>query len=133
MIITDPRGYSIQPEDINTSQRFWDAFDHLETEVSAWWIVRLLQERGCGWVPFTREEIQTLYSSRYKDRFSFNRLIEAEMVPPDLARAFAGHHDPLVPVGGGWVVCDDNGVHRVTQEFVDRCYKSSPKKKAEAV
>lgn len=48
------------------------------------------------------------------------------MVPPSLVRAFAGHYDPLVPVGGGWIVQDSGKKYHVTADFVLRCQKSSP-------
>ena len=115
----------VQPKDINASQHLWDAFDHMETEVSAGYIVRLCQEGG-EWVPFTREEIEEFYGRSGHHGFCFNRLVEPEMVPTSLARAFAGYHDAPVPKGGGWVVLGGDGKYRVTEEFIQRCFKSSP-------
>lgn len=49
------------PSDINTKQHFWNAFDHSETEVSASWIVRFLQQAGNSWAPFMLEDLQAFY------------------------------------------------------------------------
>ena len=125
-IITDGDNFPVQPAHINASQHLFNSFDHRDTEVSAGWIVRFLQEREKGWAPFTHEDINSFYSRWHKDGFTFNRLVNAQMVPPSLARAFAGHHDPLIPVGGGWIVKGDDDRYYVTVEFVTRCFKSSP-------
>jgi len=125
-IITAGEDFHIQPSDINAQEHFFDAFGNSETEISAGWIVQFLQERGQGWKPFTYEDINSFYARKYSNGFHFNRLVEAEMVPPSLARAFAGHHDPLVPVGGGWIVLDNEGKYYVTDEFITRCHKSRP-------
>jgi hypothetical protein len=101
----------------------------METEVSAGWVVRFLQERGLGWAPFTYEEINAFYGRKFKGGFGFNRLVNPEMVPPSLVRAFAGYIDPRVPVGGGWIVLGDDKKYCVTADFIERCFKSSPVKK----
>jgi hypothetical protein len=118
--------FPIQPHQIDASEHLFDSFDHNETEASAGWIVRFMQERGQGWAPFTFEEINAFYSRRHTNRFTFNRLIDPQMVPPSLARAFAGYHDPLVPAGGGWVIKDNDGKYYVTDDFVTQCFKSRP-------
>lgn len=125
-IVTESTRHKIKPKDINTSQHFFDAFDNTETEISAGYIVRLCQKKG-GWFPFTKNEIEAFYRESGNVNFTFNRLIEPEMVPPSLARAFAGHHDTPVPKGGGWVV-NINGMYHVTDDFIVRCFKSSPAK-----
>lgn len=127
-IVTNPEEFPIQPEQIDASHHLFNAFDHKETEVSAGWIIRFLQERGKSWAPFTYDEINTFYSRKHKDRFTFNRLINAEMVPPSLARAFGGHHDPQVPKGGGWIIKDVDGSYHMTDDFITRCFRSSPVK-----
>ena len=125
-VIKDTKDTCIQPEHINTENNFFDAFDHTETEVSARWIVSFLQENKKGWAPFTYEEINAFYARKYQHGFRFNRLVEPEMVPPSLARAFAGIIEPKIPVGGGWIVLGEDKKYRVTEDFVLRCYKSSP-------
>ncbi len=118
--------FEIQPKDINADRHLWDAFNNMETELSAGYIVRMCQERG-GWFPFTQEEIEEFYHrSSGHTGFCFNRLVEPEMIPRSLARAFAGHFSPLVPMGGGWVVLCADGKYRVTEDFIRRCHKSSP-------
>ncbi len=123
--ITDRDSFEIQPKDINAKGHFWDAFDNVETEVSARYIVRLCQEKG-GWSPFTREEIEKFYQRSGYVNFCFNRLVDPEMVPLSLVRAFAGCREPLVPMGGGWVILGEDGKYRVTEDFIRRCHKSSP-------
>ena len=133
-IIVSGEDFPIQPQDINESKHFFGAFDHTETEVSAGWICRFLQNRRQSWKPFDYDEINAFYTRSFTHRFSFNRLVEAEMVPPSLARAFAGYHDAPIPAGGGWLLLDDTtGLYYVTEEFITRCHKSSPAIKEVAV
>ncbi|MFA6554682.1 MAG: hypothetical protein WCS89_04235 [Candidatus Paceibacterota bacterium] len=128
-IITATEEFPITPEHIDASQHLFDAFDHSETEVSAGWIVRFMQARGKGWTPFTQEEIETFYSKKFNDGFHFNRLVNPQMIPPSLVRAFEGYMDPLVPAGGGWIILADDKKYYVTDDFVIRCFKSQPVKK----
>lgn len=125
-IITDPEAFPIQPNHIDASDHLWDSFDQLETETSARWIILFMQKRGQSWAPFTYDDINSFYSERLRDGFTFNRLINPEMVPPSLARALAGHLDERVPVGGGWIILDADNNYYVTDDFVDRCFKSRP-------
>jgi len=125
-IITTGENFPVQPHHINAAAPFVGAFDNVETEISAGWIIRFLQERRQGWAPFTYDEINAFYARKWEDGFRFNRLVEAEMVPPSLARAFAGHHDQRIPVGGGWIVRGADGKYSITVDFVTRCFGSSP-------
>lgn len=127
-VVTDEGAdYPIQPDDINTQAHFFNAFNHHETEISAGWIIRFLRARGRGWAPFSREELTTFYHQTFpQESFHFNRLIEPEMIPPSLARAFEGHLDPLIPAGGGWIVETTDGRLCVTDDFINRCHRSSP-------
>jgi hypothetical protein len=100
--ITEGTHCPIQPSDIDTSQHFFDAFDHRETEISARWIVEFCQMRG-SWQPFTVDELKAFYTPN--DGFTFNRLL------------------PL-----GYVTVTD-GVCTLTIEFVAACYKSRPRKR----
>lgn len=129
-IVTKPEEFPIQPDQIDASQHLFNAFDHRETEVSAGWIILFLQQRGQSWKPFAYEELNAFYRQTHHEHdFTFNRLIHAEMVPPSLARAFAGHHDTPVPKGGGWIVKDTEGNLCVTDDFINRCFESSPARK----
>jgi hypothetical protein len=71
-----------QPNDFSTTGHYWDTFDHQETEISARWIVRFLQERNKGWDDFTVGEIRTFYKTKREsggkpdDGFTFNYLVE---------------------------------------------------------
>lgn len=129
IVLNGQENFKVQPDDIDASTRhLWNAFDHSETETSAGWIIRFLQERGLGWAPFSHNEIEAYYSKSGKfTGFSFNRLINPEMVPPSLARAFAGYYDKRIPKGGGWIIKGDDDKYYVTVEFVTRCFSSSPK------
>ena len=130
-MIPEGSKFPIQPNDINIDHKngfthLWEAFENSETEASAYWIVKLSQKLG-GWIPFTEEQIEAVYKEAgHHHGFLFNRLVNPEMVPPSLARAFAGHVDPLIPKGGGWIVLGDDKKYYVTDEFVSRCFKSSP-------
>jgi hypothetical protein len=130
-IVTAEENFPIQPGDIDASGLF-EAFDHRKTEVSAGWIIRFLQAVGRGWQPFTFEEINAFYRQRHPcHEFTFNRLVEPEMLrpemaPPSLVRACAGNHDSLVPAGGGWIVLGEDGQYGVTEDFIRRCHGSSP-------
>lgn len=115
----------IRPENIDSERPFCDGFDHRETEISAKWIVRFMQNQGRGWISFTLADIEAFYSQKHNDGFCFNRLVEPEMVPPSLARAFMGCDDERVPRGGGWIVLKD-GRYYVTNDFIVRCYNASP-------
>lgn len=109
--------FPIKPSDINAEEHLWNAFDNNETEVSAGYIVRLCQRKG-GWLPFSDEEIESLYREAGHSHFSFNRLVEPGMAFFILRGS--------VPVGGGWIVKGDDGLYRVTDDFILRCFKSSP-------
>lgn len=66
---------NIRPSDIDTSKHFFNAFGKTETEISAMWIVQFCQNRGAGWEPFSRAEIESFYAQKHKDGFTFNGLI----------------------------------------------------------
>jgi len=131
-IVDAGTSFPIQPDSIDASQHLFGSFDNMETEASAGWIIRFLQERKQGWAPFTFEDINGFYARKHSHKFRFNRLVEPEMVPPSLARAFAGHHDPRIPVGGGWIILRD-GTYYLTPEFINRCHRSSPTKQQTSV
>jgi hypothetical protein len=95
--------YPIRPEHINTGQHFWNAFGNNETEISAGWIVRLIQRLGGGWRPFGKEQIEQYYNEKGHQGFWFNELLSQEMV-----------------------VVGSDGLYRVTHEFICKCFCSSP-------
>jgi len=95
----------IMPSMIDATKHLYDAFGHMETEVSAGWIIRLCQKRG-HWGPFTKKEIEDFYHEKHpQEDFWFNGLIE-----------------------DGFIVSQDgqNDPYEVTFEFVLKCYESSP-------
>lgn len=103
----------ITPSMIDASQHFWAAFDHSETEVSARYIVRMLQAaEGDAWRPFTEDEIQAFYNRfRPNERYTYNHL----------------RNPPPWDSNHSWVIVLDDGRLSVTLDFVIRCFKSSPK------
>ena len=125
-ILANCDSFPVQPCHIDASKHLFDAFDHSETETSAGWIIRFLQERNTGWQPFTLAEIQEFYSRKFDHGFCFNCLVNTEMIPLSLARAFEGHHDPRIPAGGGWIILGNDDKYYVTEEFVTSCFKSRP-------
>ena len=114
------RDYPVGPDKIDASKHLYDAFGNRETEISAGYIVRMLQEKG-SWDPFTNEEIEEFYTkSGHTDGFTFNALIE-----PLTERLFDGRTHT---VGGGWIIQRPDGKFEVTEEFVRKAFESSPKK-----
>lgn len=76
-VIDGEREFIVKPEDIVLKGHLWDAFGNMEKEVSAHRLVRFAQERGEGWKPFTKEEIDAFEQKVVKDprsHFSFNGL-----------------------------------------------------------
>lgn len=92
----------IQPQDIDASKHFFDAFDNMETEISARWIVKFCQSRGRGWEPFTRDEIERFHNEHGFVDFWFNKL------GPENGVRFEGD------------------IVHIEHEFVARCWKASP-------
>ncbi len=71
----------LTPDDFRTDGHYWDAFGNSETEVSARWVIRFLQDRGKGWISFTFDEINAYYLGKMVNQcctqdFTFNALIE---------------------------------------------------------
>ena len=103
---------TITPEMIDTKKHFFDSFGHMETEISACWVVRLAQEKGT-WGPFTVGEMQAFYEKKgRKENFFFNK---------------------LSPKANGWLTVEGDlyenatALFAPTADFILRCYKSSPK------
>jgi hypothetical protein len=105
------------PADINTKiELLWDAFDHMETEMSALIICRMAQQRG-DWRPFTRADIENFDGRKDPgSTFCFNRLVEPGMT--------FGIQRGRYLTGGGWIVEKDDLYH-FTEDFILRCYRSA--------
>ena len=75
-VIADNEDFPIKPADIDASKHLWEAFGNGETETSAGYIVRLMQEKG-RWQPFTYAEINDFYqrtcTAKHPGDFTFNR------------------------------------------------------------
>jgi hypothetical protein len=125
VVIVDPKGFPVKPMNVDVSKHFWDAFGNNESECSAHYIVKLCQEKG-GWFPFTMEEIETVYRRAGHTNFYFNWLVDPGRRVTNAAQVFAGDLPKTVPIGGGWIVKDADGKFHITEDFVNRCYKSSP-------
>lgn len=129
-VILDHEDFPIRPSDISLASHFFDAFGHMETEVSARHIVRLMQERG-GWASFTPAQIDAAdlarrglsCTERGTVGFTWNRL---------LGRLGVEEADEFWPQNGVQVPCDAfiaedrDGRFRVTDAFILNCYKASP-------
>jgi hypothetical protein len=112
------RKYLVEPSEIDASKHLFGAFEHTETEVSAGYIIRMLQEVG-EWRPFTREEIEEFYQRSGHTDFWFNALVN----PVNERLADGSSYQ----VGGGYVIERDDGKFEVTEEFVERAFESLPK------
>jgi hypothetical protein len=93
--------YDIKPLDINAKKHFWNAFGQNEKEISAGWIVRLMQQDN-KWNPFTKKDIERFYNQSGFRNFWFNGLDD-------------GQH-----------IIEKDGIYEVTPLFVAKCYQSSP-------
>ncbi|RTL06385.1 hypothetical protein EKK58_05390 [Candidatus Dependentiae bacterium] len=108
--------FGIQPSHIDTARQFRGAFGHDMSEVSARWVVLLMQERG-SWQPFSQEDIDAYYRRRYPGySFYFNQLVDIQY----------GSIGEKTLEGGGWIVLGEDGLYRVTEWFVQNCYRAAP-------
>lgn len=127
--------FEIRPEQIDTSRQFIGAFGHFQTEESARFIVQFCQERGEGWKPFTQKDINQFYRGhadsdptehcvdRRTGQFRFNHLV-GEF--PLLGWEDHESGDKLVRLDA---VVKRGKLFFITEEFVKRCYASSPVRK----
>ncbi len=128
-IIGNKENFPIQPDQVDVSRHFFEAFNQRETEISARWIVRFIQQRGEGWKPFSYEELNTFYKKTFPHgNFTFNRLVEPGVKVLNCAAMFAGELPITELTGGGWIVKGDDEKYYATGDFVERCFKSSPAK-----
>ena len=97
----------IRPEHIDTAQHFWNAFDNMERELSANWIVTFCQDRGEGWAPFTVEEIERFCQAHGGMHFHLDGLDE-------------------YPQRYGIIKRERDGRYEIRPQFVARCYGASP-------
>ena len=97
-----------KPSEIYSKKHFWNAFDQSETEVSARWIVRYMQDveerTGKCWPSFTYEQINGYYT--LSDGFTFNRLL--------------GYRNKSTQ----YIEVDNDGNMTVTANFIGRCHRS---------
>lgn len=114
----------VRPDQIETVKgtHFWESFGHYETENAALWIVRHCQAKG-GWVAFKRDELSKLANEHW---FNFQLLdpeflvaSDPEAQAIDARGSAADRHDIAGRIGAM--------TYQVTNEFVERCFKASPK------
>lgn len=111
-LIVYPDVFPIRPADIEV-EHLMETFGHAETEISAYWLLKLAKERG-SWRPFTREDIEKIYHVKYQEDFHFNRLVETGSG----YSIRTGRYD----VGGGWIYYDEEMKrYYFTVDFVLRC------------
>lgn len=67
------------PQEIDMKKHFFDCFGSYEKEISARWIVRLMQKKGC-WCEFTSEEINKFYEEKGFKDFWFNGLDDGKHI-----------------------------------------------------
>jgi hypothetical protein len=131
-VITEAEDFPIKPSDINAAEYMWDSFDNMETDISAGWIIRLLQEKGNEWVPFTYGELNAYYRKNCKAQnvgnYTFNHLL-GEFAVCKRGKRYFERMDVVVREGDekntGQNI-QDTDVFRVTNQFVFRAYASRP-------
>jgi len=119
--IDDPEE-TIKPMDIDTKKHFFASFGNMEREVSACWIVKLLQDKNPEeWEKFTTAELDKRHRMLHGNDFRFNG-IEEYLIP-------------LCPQCSGGVAtsfCPQCKIHyaeemwMVSEEFIQKCHKASP-------
>ena len=96
--------YSTKQSDIDLSSNgpfvLFDRLGNSETEISAYYIVKMCRLKADKWLPFSKNDIEAVYAaSGHKDGYTFNQLIR---------------HN--------WII-EENGQFYVTNKFVD-CLKT---------
>lgn len=104
--------YYIRPEDIDASRHFLGAFGKAEVEIVAQYVVRFCQQLG-GWKAFIKEDLEKFYlENGGRNEMVFNR---RDTFP------FHWLNEKLL-------VQRPDGKCCVTDLFIERCFRSSPKK-----
>lgn len=82
----------LSPNDFQVTRHYWDTFGNAETETSALWIVKFLQQRcevepnTSPWAPFPLSQLQDFYNEtraakgHRPEEFWFNRLVPGYIV-----------------------------------------------------
>ena len=103
--------YHIRPEDIDAGRPFLSAFGKAEVEIAAKYIVRMCQQLG-GWKAFTRESLNKFYRE--------NGGLEERVFNSREEFPFRWMNEKLLTQR-------PDGKYCVTNLFIDRCFRSSPK------
>lgn len=133
-VITENEDFPIKPSDINASEYMWDAYGNVETDISAGYIIRLLQEKG-DWLRFTYGELNAYYKKTCTPskggclgNYTFNRLL-GEFHVLSIRGDYSDRLDVVVREGGeknhGYDI-KDTDVFLVTDQFIFRAYSSRP-------
>jgi len=109
---------SVKPSALNIAKvsHLFGAFDHMETEISARWVVRFCEQSGDTWDDFKRADLVAFYQEKLgaNETFHFNRLIRP-------GSSFSIVHGSR-PAGGGWLT-EIGDKLRVEPDFVLRCIR----------
>jgi hypothetical protein len=131
--------FRIMPSDIDATRHFFSAFGHAETEFAALGVVLFCQAKG-SWTSFTEAELADFFRAARDSGtvFPFNSHWSSAM--PEVLRAdrevgaarlFMSpdgfRFRDLNPESGLLVRLGRDGRYRVTELFIERCHKSSPK------
>ncbi len=130
-VITGQEDFPVRPSDIDASKHLFDAFENMETEISAGHIIRLMQQKG-DWEPFTYGELNSFYQKScgagHVGSFTFNHLLGSFRVFRR-GESYSERLDVVVREGDekndGYNI-QDKDVFRVTDQFVLRSYMSGP-------
>lgn len=128
----------LMPGHFKTDDHYWNAFDHHETEVSARWVVRFLQERGQGWADFTIAEIREFYARKRKasgghdDGFTFNLLTESSRRVVSARGNYMAPNEPGISVSPRtqYGRFEDTAICTILPHFVNALVKANLMKRA---
>jgi hypothetical protein len=118
--------HPIRPHHIADGQ-FWSAFDNVETEASALWIVRFAKMQG-AWLPFTEAEIE--HMDRECTKIAKGVIKAVTDLDPVSEEVEAGWYSVNRLPDQGYIVKGGDGKYRVTHEFICRCFEAAPRFKA---
>lgn len=126
-IIREDEDFPIKPSDIDAGEMLSEAFEHLQTEVAAGYIIRLLQKKG-DWLKFTYGELNAFYKDSCKDlgrfvgQYTFFELLGKNRF---VVREGNERND-------GYDLRDTD-IFQVTDQFVFHAYSSRPILRTKAV
>lgn len=131
--ITEESNFHIKPRDINAEKFFLGAFGNCETEVSARWIVRFLQQENV-WRSFHYSEINAFYKSiadqnhlANEREFNFHHLVGP--IFKFWSGSYSNRLDLVIREGNPTndnLNILENELFSVTDQFILRCHEAAP-------